>query len=110
MIRQHQKPTIRPIGIHEIVLSIRREVLYLFSPDGQPMPRSPDTPLPTVQTALDAYCIVSGTCADCDHVSRLDLARLVTLGYGDVDLIRLPLRFVYGSERSQISVSGRAYR
>jgi hypothetical protein len=49
---------------------------------------------------------MSAECQDCDHISRLDLSRLVTLGYGDVPLIELPLKWVCESRRSTISVTG----
>jgi hypothetical protein len=58
---------------------------------------------------MEAHCLVSATCADCDHASRLDLSELATRGHGDVALIRLPLKCQCGSRRVGISVSGKAY-
>lgn len=70
----------------------------------------PDTPLPTVQTALDNGCLVDALCLDCPNISRLDLPKLAETGYGHIPLVWLPLRCLCGSKRYQISVSGQAYR
>jgi hypothetical protein len=65
----------------------------------------PDMAPATVQAALDAECVVSAMCGDCENISHLDLAKLTQAGYGETALRHLPLRCLWGSQRYQISVS-----
>jgi len=53
---------------------------------------------------------VDAVCLTCDHWSVLDLPALVAAGYGDVPLIRLPLRCAAcGRPGHRVVVSGRGY-
>jgi hypothetical protein len=54
---------------------------------------------------------VAAICTGCQHIADLDLAALVAAGFGDVPLIRLPLRCAACGKRGhKISVSGDPYR
>jgi hypothetical protein len=53
---------------------------------------------------------VDAVCPHCDRWRKLDLAAIVAAGFGDVPLIKLPLRCsACGALGHQIKVSGRSY-
>jgi hypothetical protein len=66
----------------------------------------------TLPTPRDYATIhtVHSACRSCDRITELDLPDLVRRGYGDVPLIRLPLRCAgCGSREFGVIVSGRSY-
>jgi hypothetical protein len=66
-------------------------------------------PLPTVRTALAAYCLVDALCLECDRVRRLDL-RALPGWYRETPLRSLPLRCECGSRSCQVIVGGQPFR
>jgi len=72
--------------------------------------KSSDQPLPTVQTAPDARSVSRPPVRRMRSLSRHDLSWLFRHRYDDIASIKLPLRCVCGSRRSQISVTGETYR